>query len=136
MRSNTFQAALTKAGLAASVLLLASGASYAQTTPQQVNLTAAPTSVTMPDGSLVPMWGYFCGTAPAGSTVSCAALNPKSVSTVPTVLSTWSPVVITIPYTSTTVGAVTTNTTTLQVNLANHLQFTAGTGTNSVPTSL
>ncbi len=29
----------------------------------QVNLTAAPTTVTMPDGSAVPMWGYICGTA-------------------------------------------------------------------------
>ena len=28
---------------------------------QQVNLTAGPTSITLPDGSSVPMWGYSCG---------------------------------------------------------------------------
>ena len=48
MRPNTFKAALIKSGLAASVLLLASGVSFGQTTPQAVNLIAAPTSVTDP----------------------------------------------------------------------------------------
>ena len=139
MRPNTFKAALVKSGLAASILLLASGVSYGQTTPQQVNLSAAPTSVTMPDGSLVPMWGYFCGVLTGvTSSATCAALNPKSVSTVATVPSTWSPVVITIPYTSATVGGP--STTTLQINLANHLTFTpavpAGSAANNVPTSL
>ena len=51
MPSNIFTSRLIKSGLAASVFLLASGASFAQ----QVNLTAAQTSVTLPDGSTVPM---------------------------------------------------------------------------------
>ena len=54
MRPNTIKAALIKSGLAASFLLLASGASLAQTTPQPVNLTAAPTAYTAPDGSAIP----------------------------------------------------------------------------------
>jgi Bacterial Ig domain len=144
MRPNTFKAALIKSGLAASVLLLASGVSYGQTTPQQVNLTAAPTTVTMPDGSLVPMWGYFCGTlaATVTSSATCAALNPNSAATTVgtvTTPATWSPVVITIPYTSTTVGTTTTNTTTLQINLLNNLSFTPGStgaSANNIPTSL
>jgi hypothetical protein len=140
MRTNTFRAALTKSGLAASILLLASGASYGQTTPQQVGLTAAPTTVTMPDGSVVPMWGYFCGTAVAGSTATCAGLNTHAPAATLTSPGGWSPVVITIPYTSTTVGTVTTSTTTLQINLANHLTFTpatpAGSAANNIPTSL
>src|SRR5882757_5271578 len=137
MRPNMFKAALIKSGLAASVLLLASGASYAQTLPQQVNLTAAPTTVAMPDGSVVPMWGYNCGTAVVGSTAACAALNPHAPAATLTTPAGWSPVVITVPYTSTTVGTLTTNTTTLQINLANNLTFQPATGAaNNIPTSL
>jgi hypothetical protein len=33
---------------------------------QQVNLTASPTSITLPDGSNVPMWGYNCGVPVSG----------------------------------------------------------------------
>ena len=56
MRSHYFKT-LKTAILAISVLLLGVSVSFAQ---QTVNLTAAPTSVTLPDGSLVPMWGYTC----------------------------------------------------------------------------
>ena len=49
MRFNTFKSVLIKSGLAASVLLLASGASFAQS----VRLTAAASTTTMPDGSVV-----------------------------------------------------------------------------------
>src|SRR5207253_2251773 len=73
MRSNNYKSVLKHAGLAASVLLLASGAAFAQ---QQVNLTAAPATATMPDGTAVPMWGYSCdATQVAGTTASCTALN-------------------------------------------------------------
>src|SRR5437879_264426 len=115
MRSNMFKAALIKSGLAASVLLLASGASYAQTI-QQINLTAGPSSVTMPDGTVVPMWGYTCGAGLTGSTATCTALNPavQALNTAPptgfTVGSAWSPVVITVPTGSD-----------LQINLTNNL---------------
>src|SRR2546430_10077160 len=74
MRSNNYKSVLKHAGLAASVLPLASGAAFAQ---QQVSLTAAPATATMPDGTAVPMWGYTCGTLPTGttSTATCTALN-------------------------------------------------------------
>ena len=47
MRSNKIKSLLSKSGLAASVLLLASAAAFGQ---QQVNLTAGPANVTLPDG--------------------------------------------------------------------------------------
>src|SRR5205814_1433094 len=108
--------------LAASVLLLASGAAFAQ---QQVNLTAAPATATMPDGSAVPMWGYSCGPLASGSTATCTALNKAvaaaALTTTPLV-GVWSPVVITVP-----------TGQTLQINLTNSLSFLNG---NTVPTSL
>src|ERR1035438_10795995 len=91
MRSNNFKSALVKSGLAASVLLLASAASHAQS----VSLTAGPSAAYLPDGSAVPMWGYSCGTvAPLGAT--CAQLNPTASTP-----AGWSPVLITVPYVAT-----------------------------------
>jgi FtsP/CotA-like multicopper oxidase with cupredoxin domain len=98
MRSNIFKAILGKSGIAASVLLLASGAALAQ---QQVNLTAGPATATQPDGTAVPMWGYSCGTVVSGSTATCSALRSSPG---------WSPVVITVP-----------TGETLQINLTNSL---------------
>src|SRR5881394_3316115 len=115
MRFNYLKTCLKTAVLITTVLLLGAGLAVAQ---QTINLTAAPTTVTLPDGSTVPMWGYFCGAADAVSTATCAALNPLSVST-------WSPVVITVPAGQT-----------LQINLTNSLSFAAGGGTNTIPTSL
>src|SRR6266849_10482008 len=125
MRMNNMKAILKAATLAVAALLLTAGASFAQ---QVVNLTAAPTTTTLPDGTTVPMWGYFCGTAATTNiapVATCAALNPASVSTVATVPSTWSPVVITVP-----------SGQALTISLTNSLSFTAGTGTNTVPTSI
>jgi hypothetical protein len=86
---------------------------------QQVNLTAAPTSATLPDGQSVPMWGYSCGVAGVQTTASCTPLNPAAGGQ-------WSPVVITVP----------TNGGGLQINLTNNLSFpTAGTA-NNIPTSI
>src|SRR5262249_35115412 len=39
---------------------------------QVVNLTAGPTTITPPDGTTVPMWGYSCGMA---TVASCAPLS-------------------------------------------------------------
>src|SRR6266566_3298159 len=111
MRFNYLKTCLKTAVLITTVLLLGAGLAVAQ---QTINLTAAPTTVTLPDGSTVPMWGYFCGAADAVSTATCAALNPLSVST-------WSPVVITVPAGQT-----------LQINLTNSLSFAAGGGTNTI----
>src|SRR5882762_3058374 len=114
MRSNNYKSVLNHAGLAASVLLLASGAAVAQ---QQVNLSAGVAAVA-PGGTSVPMWGYSCdATQVAGSTATCAPLNPAAV-THPLI---WSPVVITVP-----------TGQDLQINLTNNLTFAGG----NIPTSL
>ena len=118
MRSTKLKSLLTKSGLAASVLLLASGAAFGQ---QQVNLTAAASTVTLPDGTVVPMWGYSCDAVQvAGTAATCAKLNPAATG--------WSPVVITVP---------TTATGGLAIQLTNNLTFTpTGGGANTVPTSI
>ena len=95
MRFNTFKSLLMKSGLAASVLLLASGAAFAQS----VSLTAGASTTTLPDGQVVPMWGYSCSAA-AVAPATCATLNPAAA------VGTWSPVVITVPP-----GALTINLT-------------------------
>src|SRR3984957_16925647 len=87
MRTITTKASRFYSSLAASILLVASGASVAQSV---VGLTAAPTSTTLPDGQAVPMWGYTCSATVAPAT--CVAANPNAGAT-------WSPVVITVPYT-------------------------------------
>src|SRR5438045_2632727 len=106
MRLNSLKSILKAAVLGASVLLVGAGMASAQ---QQINLTAGASTTTLPDGSVVPMWGYTCGTATTGS-ATCANLKAATAG--------WSPVVITVP-TSATGG--------LTINLTNSL---------SVPTSI
>jgi hypothetical protein len=113
MRSFNFKSALIKSGLAASVLLLGTGAALGQ---QQVNLTAGPATALLPDGTAVPMWGYTCGAVVTGSTGTCAALNAVAATAL-----AWSPVVITVP-----------TGQDLQINLTNTLSFNG----NNIPTSL
>jgi uncharacterized membrane protein len=55
MRLNNLKASLKTALYVTGALLLGVGPAVAQ---QQVNLTAGPASVSLPDGSSVPMWGY------------------------------------------------------------------------------
>jgi hypothetical protein len=110
MQSNYFKT-LKTAVRAVTVLLFWTSLAAGQ---QQVNLTAGPTTLSLPDGSSVPMWGYSCGAPVSGSTASCAKANPAAAG--------WSPVVITVP---TGQG--------LTINLTNNLVFANG---NSVPTSL
>src|SRR6516225_3984323 len=100
MHINSLKAMIKTAVRGAAVLLLGAGAAGAQ---QQINLTAAPTTVTLPDGSSVPMWGYSCGAATGSAT--CAPLNPAAAGN-------WSPVVITVP--TNAAGG-------LQINLTNNL---------------
>src|SRR2546423_226633 len=115
MRSNNYKSVLKHAGLAASVLLLASGAAFGQ-----VSLTAGPANALLPDGTTVPMWGYTRGAAVTGNIGTCAALNPAvQAATAPA--GTWSPVVITVP-----------TGQNLTINLTNSLTFAGG----SIPTSL
>src|SRR5437667_1491099 len=111
MRTNNFKATLKAAVRVGGVLLFGGVVALGQ---QPVNLTAGPPSITMPDGTAVPMWGYTCGAAVPGPTATCAALNPLATG--------WSPVVIKVP---TGQG--------LTINLTNSLSFLNG---NTVPTSL
>ncbi len=55
MRAIHSKASLIRSGLAATVLLVAAGAAFAQQTT--LGLTAAPTQAVLPDGQSVPMWG-------------------------------------------------------------------------------
>jgi len=116
MRANTPKAILTKSALAIFALLLTSSAAIADSF---VNLTAAPTSITLPDGQTVPMWGYTCAGATAlPATNPCAPSNPNPGAG-------WSPVVITVPP-----GNMT-------IYLTNSLTFPlAAGGANNIPTSL
>src|SRR5947208_12812750 len=124
MRSNNYKSVLKHAGLAATVLLLASGVAFGQA--QQVNLTAAPATTALPDGTVVPMWGYSCGTLATGttSTATCTALK-KAVAAAAAagtpLAGVWCPVVITVP-----------TGQDLQINLTNNLAFAGG----NIPTSL
>jgi len=108
MRFTHTNKAVRTALLTLYILLL--GASWASA-QQQVSLTAAPGSITLPDGSSVPMWGYTCGAVAGGA--GCQKLNPAATG--------WSPVVITV-----------TTGQNLQINLTNNLTF----GATSIPTSL
>jgi hypothetical protein len=58
--------------LGSAFLLIAAATGFGQ---QVVNLTAGPATAAMPDGTTVPMWGYQCGAAAAGSTATCASLS-------------------------------------------------------------
>jgi hypothetical protein len=110
MRTNIFKDKSKAAARVVGILSFAAVVAFGQ---QQVNLTAGPSTITLPDGATVPMWGYTCGAAVSGSLATCAALNPEAAG--------WLPVVITVP-----------TGQTLQINLTNSLTF----GANSVPTSL
>jgi hypothetical protein len=121
MRTYNFKAILKAVVLVTGILLLGAGASVAQTV---VNLTAAPTTATLPDGTIVPMWGYFCsgdttGTHPT-TAGACSALNSRAGAA-------WSPVVLTVP-----------TGQNLQIYLTNNLSFipTGTTTPNNIPTSL
>src|ERR1700751_1181237 len=116
----TSKGTLKAAVLVSLLLLFAAVTAFGQ---QQINLTAGPTTYTAPDGTIIPMWGYVCGSAVSGSTATCAALNSSAVANA--AATTWSPVVITVP---TGQG--------LTINLTNTLSFATGSGTNNIPTSI
>jgi hypothetical protein len=110
---------LMKSILAVSILLLTSGVAAAQGT---VTLVAGPGSVTLPDGQIVPMWGYTCGdvlAAPVPSVnATCTALNGS-----PQGGAAWQPPLITVA-----AGQP------LTITLVNQLTFQAG--AVNIPTSL
>src|SRR6266699_6762825 len=117
MRTNNMKAILKAALRVVSILPFAAVVALGQ---QTVNLTAGPTTVTLPDGSVVPMWGYTCGTV-ALTGPGCRPLNPAAPAATATTPAGWSPVVITVP-----------TGQTLTISLTNSLTFTGG----GIPTSL
>src|SRR5256884_3938372 len=92
-RFNYLKATLKTAVLAVSVLLLGAGVAVAQ---QQVNLTAGPTTTTLPDGTVVPMWGYSCGTALTCATATCLPFNPNPPAATPPTPARRSPALSTV----------------------------------------
>src|SRR5262249_29986318 len=116
MRFAYLKKKLKTAVFAVTILLLGVGVAAAQ-----VTMTAQPTTLTLPDGTIVPMWGYTCGANAAGATATCTPLNPNAAA------GTWSPVLITVQ-----------TGTQLTINLTNLLTFgpVGGPATATVPTSL
>src|SRR5256885_12238180 len=80
MRTNNWKAILKAALRVVSILPFAAVVALGQ---QTVNLTAGPTTVTLPDGSVVPMWGYSCGAALRGSTPAFAPVESAAPFTSP-----------------------------------------------------
>src|SRR6266478_1677415 len=112
MRSNYLTSTLKAATLAVTILLLTAGLLSAQT----VNLTASQQSTTLPDGNIVPMWGWTCGAVVTGNTTTCSALTYNTASGVhnaQTGGAIWQPPLIVVPYVATG--------TSLTINLTNTL---------------
>jgi hypothetical protein len=98
MRPNHSRKTMKTITLAIVTLLLIAGMSYAQ----NVSLTAQRSTVILPDGQVVPMWGLFCG---AATNATCTALNGTAQTG-----SGWQPPLITV-----------TSGTNLTITLANNL---------------
>ena len=112
MRSNYPKATLKAAILVVTVLLSMARVSSAQT----VNLTASQQTTVLPDGNVVPMWGWTCGAAVTGSTATCTALTYNAATglhNLQTGGTTWQAPLIVVPYLP---GA-----TNLTINLTNTL---------------
>ncbi len=119
--------ALKAAFLLSSFFLFAAVTGFGQNT---VSLTAQPMTLTMPDGSSVPMWGYSCGGVVQGAAAAAATCNYLATGTSTAPLSGWSPIIITVP------ANAPGTATSLTINLTNNLLFQAGATTNAIPTSL
>src|SRR5579871_2029464 len=126
MRFHSVQTTMKTAAFLTLALLLGVLAASAQV---QVNLTASPQNTILPDGNLVPMWGWTCVNASplstattGGGTCGTLAGQPQAGGAV------WQPPLITVPYSGTA--------TSLTINLTNSLSFPIGATANTVPTSL
>ncbi len=125
MSSNSSTKILKTAALGIFVLLLSIGLSFAQS----VDLTAAASTATLPDGNSVPMWGYTCtaSTAPA----SCDKLNPSAAG--------WSPLVIRVSGASLTVkltNSLPASVPETSLTIVGQLGGGLGTGANAVNSPL
>jgi hypothetical protein len=114
---------MLKAGIATSVLMLVGGLANAQ-----VALTAQPTTIALPDGQSVPMWGLSCGTPTStATTASCKSLNP-------TTTAGWSPPIITVQ-TGATLTITLTNGLPVPTSLVIVGQLGGGLGTTATSTA-
>jgi hypothetical protein len=124
MQPITFSSVLCKSRFALSLILLAGGTALAQ---GSVTLTALPTSTTLSDGQVVPMWGLFCGdyaTTPVASVnATCTNMGGTAQG------ATWQPPLI-------KVAAGQALTITLVDGLTFATSADNSTGPNSVPISL
>ena len=125
MSSNSSTKILKTAALGIFVLLLSVGLSFAQS----VDLTAAGTTATLPDGNSVPMWGYSCtaSTAPA----SCDRLSTSATG--------WSPVVIRVSGSKLTVNltnGLPASVPETSLTIVGQLGGGLGTGANAVNSPL
>src|SRR6266446_8108256 len=114
MRSNYLKSTVKAAVLAVTILLLTAGLLSAQT----VNLTASQQSTTLPDGNIVPMWGWTCGAVVTGNTTTCSALTYNTASGVhnaQTGGAIWQPPLIVVPYVATGTSLIINLTNTLPV---------------------
>ncbi len=118
------------------LLLLGVLAASAQVT---VSLTASPQSTMLPDGNIVPMWGWTCANNLTLSTTATTAVTGGgtcgTLAGVPQAGgSVWQPPLITVPYSGTA--------TSLTITLTNNLSFATSTAVppatapTTVPTSL
>src|SRR5579864_2841992 len=103
------------------VFLLGVLAASAQVT---VSLTASPQSTMLPDGNIVPMWGWTCSNNLAASTTATTAVTGGgtcgTLAGVPQAGGpVWQPPLITVPYISTG--------TSLTITLTNNLSFATST---------
>jgi len=128
MRAINSKASLMKSALAAAVLLVAATASYAQDRRRSDRVTHAGRAARRASGADVGIL-LRCRECPGGR---LPAGKPDAGVNATTLVPNWSPVVVTVPYTE----ALGVSTTSLTINLTNNLSFTAGTGTNTLPTSL
>ena len=87
MRSIQYKTVLKKVIFAAGLLFVGATAASAQS----VNLTAGASNFTLPDGNVVPMWGYTCADAASVAT-SGAKCSPATLNT----NGQWSPIIITV----------------------------------------
>src|SRR5262245_33475522 len=119
MSSSVLKSTLRMSSVAASLLLLASGAAMAQST---VTLRAGPSTTNLPDGQSVAMWGYTCGdslpTPGPSVNATCTAAHGTAQPA-----ATSQPPLITVP-----AGQLT-------INLINNLSFGTEAG-QQIPTSL
>lgn len=88
MRSNIFKTIQYTVHVAFSAILLSAGISNAE-----VALSAKPTTVTLPDGQSVPMWGLFCGSATATGSNGAPCTTQTGVAQDGT---SWQPPLITV----------------------------------------